>query len=86
MAIEGFVLPDWAEARAVCERSASLFPLIQMQDWHIALTETGPSLIGLGDLASVQGLQLWGRGLLTARVRNMLLASGDKRFAWLRNA
>ena len=85
MAIEGFVLPIWGQARALCERSASLFPLIQMQDWHIALTDTGPSFLELGDLASVQRLQLWGRGLLTPRVRKLLAESGNKRFAWLSN-
>jgi len=51
-AIEGVVLPDWAELAYLARQATAAFPGLQMQGWDVALTDRGPCLIevnGVGD-------------------------------------
>ena len=82
--LEGFVIPFWPEVKALCSRAASVFPLLRIQYWDIAVTDDGPRILELNDEGSVQGPQLWGRGFLTERMRALLRdgAYGNK-FEWL---
>lgn len=82
---DGVVLPDWEQAMALCVRAAAVFPLMRIQHWDVALTDRGPCLLELGDIGAIAQLQLFGRGLLTDRMRALLRAHGDpKSIPWLR--
>jgi len=71
-----FVLPDWAEALALCRRAAAMVPLMRMQHWDIALTNRGPCLLEVNDMGSLAG-QVYGRGVLTPFVRTLLQRHGN---------
>jgi hypothetical protein len=43
--LRGVILPDWAEAVAVCLRATASLPGIPMQAWDVALTDRGPVLL-----------------------------------------
>jgi hypothetical protein len=81
---EGFIVPQWHEVVALCTRAAGVFPLLRIQYWDIAVTDTGPCILELNDVGSVASPQLWGRGLLTDRMRALLRdgAYGNA-FSWL---
>lgn len=81
---EGFVIPHWQEVVALCTRAARVFPLLRMQHWDIVVTDDGPFLLELHDEGPITAPQLWGRGLLTDRLRALLRdgAYGNA-FAWL---
>jgi len=81
---EGFVVPRWPEVLELCARAAGVFPLLRMQYWDIAITDDGPRILELNDEGSVTGPQLWGRGLLTDRMRALLREGAyGNAFAWL---
>lgn len=74
--VSDFVLPDWAEALALCRRAAAMVPLMRMQHWDIALTNRGPCLLEVNDMGSLAG-QVYGRGVLTPFVRTLLQRHGN---------
>jgi hypothetical protein len=74
---KGFVVPHWDEAVALCKRAASVFPLMRIQHWDIAITDRGPIILEVNDMGSIEGEQQWGRGILTPRFRQMLRDHGD---------
>lgn len=81
---DGFFVPHWQDVIALCVRAARVFPLLRIQYWDIAVTDDGPFILELSDEGSVSGPQLWGRGLLTDRMRALLRdgAYGNA-FSWL---
>lgn len=74
--VEDFVLPDWPEALALCRRAAPMLPLMRIQHWDIALTDRGPCLLEVNDMGSLAG-QVYGKGVLTPRVRELLQRFGN---------
>jgi len=74
--VEDFVLPDWTEALALCRRAAPMLPMMRIQHWDIALTDRGPCLLEVNDMGSLAG-QVYGKGVLTARVRALLQRHGN---------
>ncbi len=83
---EGFAIPHWADVVALCTRAATVFPLLRIQHWDIAITDGGPVILELNDEGALPFTQLWGRGLLTDRMRALLRdrAYGNK-FDWLKS-
>lgn len=82
---EAFVLPDWEEALALCRRAAAVFPLMRIQHWDVALTDRGPCLLEVNDIGAIAGLQCFGRGLLTDRMRALLRSHADSaKVPWIR--
>ncbi len=80
-----FILPDWEEALALCRRAAAVFPLMRIQHWDVALTDHGPRLLEVNDIGAIAGVQGFGRGLLTDRLRALLRAHGDsKKIPWIK--
>jgi hypothetical protein len=74
--LKGFVLPDWDETLALCRRAAPKFPLMRIQHWDVALTDQGPRLLEVNDPGSLEG-QIYGRGVLTDRMRALLVRHGN---------
>jgi hypothetical protein len=82
---DGFVLPDWEQALALCRRAAAVFPLMRIQHWDVALTDRGPCLLEVNDIGAIAGLQCFGRGLLTDRMRALLRSHADAaKIPWIR--
>jgi len=55
--LNGFKLPHWQEAKALCLNAAQMFPELKYQHWDIALTDQGPVALECntsGGLAIVQ--------------------------------
>lgn len=85
IAIEGFQVPYWEEAVATCLSAASVFPMLHIQHWDLAVTESGPCLLEINDIGAIEFLQKFGRGLLTPFFKGVLLRHGDgRRHPWLR--
>jgi hypothetical protein len=84
--IEGFVLPEWPRVLALCKTAAAIFPLMHIQHWDIAITDKGPRFQELNDVGSLIGGQLWGSGIVTPRLRDLLRQYGSDRFPWLKKA
>lgn len=79
IAIEGFQVPYWEEAVATCLRAASIFPMLHIQHWDLAITESGPCLLEINDIGAIEFLQKFGRGLLTPFFKEVLLRHGNAR-------
>lgn len=78
-ALVGFMLPDWADAKALCLSASRIFPGLRMQAWDVALTSEGPLLMELnvgGDFNLPQLAR--GAGLLDDEFRGFLAACGVK--------
>jgi len=85
VAIEGFQVPYWEEAMSTCLRAASIFPMLHIQHWDLAITESGPCLLEINDIGAIEFLQKFGRGLLTPFFKEVLLRHGDTRqYPWLK--
>jgi hypothetical protein len=83
-ALDHFVLPCWNEVIALCRRAAGAFPLMRIQHWDVAITDRGPYLLEVNDFGALQVLQLFGKGLLTDRLRDLLRTSDDAAtFPWI---
>ncbi len=74
--VRDFVLPDWAEVLALTRRAAPMLPMMRMQHWDVALTDRGPCLLEVNDMGSLAG-QVYGKGVLTLRVRALLQRHGN---------
>jgi hypothetical protein len=82
--IDGFVLPQWGAAVRLCLRAAAVFPLMRLQHWDIAITANGPRILEVNDFGALPVLQIFGRGLLTDRLRALLRASpAADRLPWI---
>lgn len=82
--IQGFQLPDWSVAKALCLASATIFPLVRLQHWDVALTDQGPRLLEFNDVGAFGFPQMFGQGLLTPKLRKILIEKGDKRrYPWI---
>lgn len=82
--LAGFQLPDWDRVVALCERAASMFPMMRIQHWDVALTDRGPCLLEVNDIGAIGWLQVFGHGLLTPRFRALLRRHGDaKKHPWI---
>ncbi len=58
--IEGAVLPDFDEAKAIIEKAAQIYPNLHIQSWDVALTDQGPSLLEVNPGGNFNILQLAG--------------------------
>ena len=68
--IRGTRIPGWAEAVAIVERAARLFPGLPIQAWDIAFTPEGPSIIEINAKGEFRILQhALQRGLIDERFR-----------------
>lgn len=82
--VEGFVLPQWEEVKELCRRVGPVFPLMRLQHWDIAITDRGPLALEVNDFGALSVVQIFGKGLLTDRLRAALRASGEaSRFPWI---
>ena len=71
-AIAGFRLPGWSKVLEACHLGGAVFPLMKIQHWDFALTDKGPIILELNDIASTQAAQIHGHGLLTEVSRAFL--------------
>lgn len=71
-AIAGFRLPGWSKVLEACRLGGIIFPLMKIQHWDFALTDKGPIILELNDIASTQAAQIHGHGLLTEKAREFL--------------
>lgn len=79
-----FRLPDWDRVVTLCAQAASMFPMMRIQHWDVALTDRGPCLLEVNDIGAIGWLQVFGHGLLTPRFRALLRRHGDvKRYPWI---
>ena len=69
--IQGFVLPHWAELRALCLEASRLLPGFRLQSWDIAICDDGPL---------IQEVQPGDFDLLQHAARKGLLDSDFQRF------
>lgn len=85
MPIEGFQVPCWEEAVATCLQAASIFPMMRIQHWDLAITDEGPCLLEVNDIGAIEFLQIFGRGLLTPFLKELLRRHGNpRRHPWIR--
>ncbi len=71
--IEGAVLPEFAEAKALVEKAVSVFPKQHIQSWDVALTDAGPVLLEVNPGGNFNILQLaTGRGAYDPEFRAFL--------------
>lgn len=70
--IAGFRLPGWSKVLDACRIGGAVFPLMKIQHWDFALTDKGPIILELNDIASTQAAQIHGHGLLTEVAREFL--------------
>jgi Sugar-transfer associated ATP-grasp len=82
--IAGFRLPGWDKVLEACRIGAATFPLMKIQHWDFALTDKGPMILELNDIASTQAAQIHGNGLLTEVAREFLKRHGNiKTHSWI---
>ncbi len=82
--LEGFVLPDWERVTELCARAATLFPMMRIQHWDVALTDRGPRLLEVNDIGAIGWLQVFGHGIVTPRLRALLERHGDAaKYPWI---
>lgn len=77
-AFAGFKLPDWEKILDACRIGGAVFPLMKIQHWDFALTDKGPIILELNDIASTQAAQIHGCGLLTEHAREFLKEHANK--------
>ena len=77
--IAGFRLPHWRQVLDACQLGGAIFPLMKIQHWDFALTDKGPIILELNDIASTQAAQIHGHGLLTEVSRAFLRRHADTR-------
>lgn len=70
--LEGFRLPGWDRVLDACRLGGAAFPLMRIQHWDFALTESGPVILELNDVGGTIGAQIHGRGLLTEETREFI--------------
>jgi hypothetical protein len=83
----GFVIPHWAEVKALCLEAAATVWGIKMQAWDIGVCPEGPVVIEVnvgGDFNLPQVAQ--GRGLLDDRFRKFLADAGYRPLSTVRVA
>lgn len=69
----GFRLPDWAQALDMCRSAAPSFPNLRFQHWDVAFSRTGPVVLEVNAMGSVDMLQYAsGVGLLDERLEGFL--------------
>lgn len=68
----GFKLPYWDQVMEACRLGGAVFPLLKIQHWDFILTDKGPMILELNDIASSQAAQIHGHGLLTPFFREFL--------------
>jgi len=82
--IAGFHLPGWDKVLEACRIGGAVFPLMKIQHWDFALTDQGPIILELNDIASTQAAQIHGHGLLTEVSREFLKRHANTReHAWV---
>jgi hypothetical protein len=63
----GFQLPDWTKTLALCLNAASALPGLRLQNWDIALCDTGPVILEVNTESDFGPDQLYGqRGFFSA--------------------
>lgn len=71
--IENVVLSDFAEAKALVEKAATLYPDLRIQSWDVALTDEGPKLVEVNPGGNFNIIQLAnGRGAFDPEFREFL--------------
>ena len=81
----GFKLPYWDQIMAACRLGGAVFPLLKIQHWDFILTDKGPMILELNDIASSQAAQIHGHGLLTEEFRDFLKRYGNpKAHPWIK--
>jgi hypothetical protein len=70
--LQGFRLPGWDKILEACNAGAAAFPLMKIHHWDFILTDKGPFILELNDIASTQAAQIHGHGLLTEESREFL--------------
>jgi hypothetical protein len=82
--VAGFRLPGWDKVLEACQIGAMAFPLMKIQHWDFALTDKGPIILELNDIASTQAAQIHGHGLLTETSREFLKRNANhKAHPWV---
>ncbi|MCL4745395.1 MAG: hypothetical protein KJZ83_08265, partial [Burkholderiaceae bacterium] len=82
--LHGFLLPDWHEARELCAQAATMFPMLRIQHWDVALTDHGPVLLEVNDIGAIGWLQVFGSGILTPRLKALLRTHADPaKYRWV---
>jgi len=76
--LAGLQLPDWGRARDLCLTAALGFPMLRLQHWDVAFSESGPCILELNTTGSIDMIQYAsGTGLYDENVRELI----DKRGA-----
>jgi hypothetical protein len=84
--LAGFHIPGWSQIVDACNRGAAVFPLMKIQHWDFVLTDKGPFILELNDIASTQAAQIHGHGLLTEVSREFLKRHGNVRVhSWIKH-
>ena len=77
-------MPYWQDAMATCQRAARAFPMMRIQHWDLAITAEGPCLLEVNDVGAFEFLQKFGSGLVTPRLKQVLLRYGNReRYPWI---
>jgi Sugar-transfer associated ATP-grasp len=83
--LAGFRLPGWDKIVEACNLGAAVFPLMKIQHWDFVLTDKGPFILELNDIASTQAAQIHGHGLLTEVSREFLKRNANvKHHPWVK--
>lgn len=72
-----FTIPFWREVLETTTAAARFFPLMRIQHWDVAVTNSGPELLELNDLGGTQINQICGQGILNEELREFILAYGN---------
>lgn len=73
----GFTLPDWSALRELCLSASTAYPGLRLQNWDIALSESGPVILEVNVEGSMDLHQLAGaRGILDDRLAEALSEQG----------
>lgn len=84
--ITGYRLPGWERILDACNTGAAAFPLMKIHHWDFVLTDQGPLILELNDIASTQAAQIHGHGLLTEFAREFLKTHASVRWhPWVRD-
>lgn len=75
-ALRDTVLPNWGQMRDICLSAATCFPGLRLQNWDVAIGQSGPVILEVNVEGSMDLHQLaGGRGILDQTLRDALAAA-----------